>query len=1091
MAKSLFIGLGGCGLKTVSELYKKLHPLDPSGEDYLFLYVDTDEKTLDLVNHDSIVIRRGDFINLGSTNPHQIYERAMTSDDDVSVRLKEWAIQQGEPGHLTFPNQPLSDGAQAVRMFGRFGIVKEQQAIITGLKQKLTPFQNIHDENGKVVDPDIWVFASSCGGTGSSLTLDILYIINRILLNELNLHDPQLKLVLFMPQPFIALNPGNVQYYLNAYAYMWELNAFRMAFQNGLKDVFGEFSAIPHRIGWGDDPFQMFKYVIPVDAESDHRNKITVEELYTTVAEMVYFLHLGNVKNGAISNMCNDHRLLNGVLTRHNDTRCVWTTPLIAYGYRAVKKANQELLKYLKTRGMFEIVRYGLLGDDMTEEEREPAKQEFAKKYILPYLVGIDGISKINSQSIQNRLGSLYEDIFPLKADGLQDNKVDFALNEVATKSTTVEFENACRQTYDDIKQAISNGLSEVIRMHGLIYAKTLLNVVDDHYLEKVILDKLEAELNDIQRKTNDSKAQCESYRGSLKKKNNAVACAAVFEDYRHNETRYQAVKKSIEIIQNLTSYPMGFLEELRRGTNNKVGLQKLIEKANASCVFYANAYEELAKEFCASENNSFTTYLPNLKDIALGDNQDWPSDTLFDQLYSNSILDYDREKANKIGSKRVPVRKSESSENKCISYYLQDIDKENTLFVALAQMDNFKLADLFEKRVIDALDISIQKAIDNPSSQASKWLSISLEMALQQPDFLPADKPLHKFIEQLSNKEDIHVLYPMRNGNAAASCRYYYAGASESLAAMLGYKEGGDGVQFIKDSQMTDRFLIMKMPIGLDFYSYAYFSTIEEAYNKNYSKILAQSDCGGCHIHKAFASLDLEKALKEVTMPRKLNALKLLTKAMFFQQTLKVMKTNAPDTYNELFGIFTMPILGESAPSEAAPAADSFMAMFTSTDDSAGTFNESTIGSGDDNFLEFNINNTTGKWQVDIYARSVELKADGTLMVDDANNQMRYVLSQQQLMSGSAFAEGIIKANEGGLLRLLAKQVEVFEQLKRRHSFVTSLIQVFTATKTACLALGTPQQPKFAMFMEGWKKNAINNDFLKAIISTINNMQM
>ena len=217
----------------------------------------------------------------------------------------------------------------------------------------------------------------------------------------------------------------------------------------------------------------------------------------------------------------------------------------------------------------------------------------------------------------------------------------------------------------------------------------------------------------------------------------------------------------------------------------------------------------------------------------------------------------------------------------------------------------------------------------------------------------------------------------------------------------------------------------------------------------------------------------------------------KLLTKAMFFQQTLKVMKTNAPDTYNELFGIFTMPTLGESAPSEAAPAADSFMAMFTSTDDSAGTFNESTIGSGDDNFLEFNINNTTGKWQVDIYARSVELKADGTLMVDDANNQMRFVLSQQQLMSGSAFAEGIIKANEGGLLRLLAKQVEVFEQLKRRHSFLTSLIQVFTATKTACLALGTPQQPKFAMFMEGWKKNAINNDFLKAIISTINNMQM
>lgn len=118
MAKAYFIGLGGCGLKTVSELYKKLHPQDPTGEDYLFTYIDTDEKTLDAVNHDSIVIRRSDFINLGNTNPQQIYQRAANSDDEVSMRLKEWAIEQGVPGHLTFPNQVLADGAQAVRMFG-------------------------------------------------------------------------------------------------------------------------------------------------------------------------------------------------------------------------------------------------------------------------------------------------------------------------------------------------------------------------------------------------------------------------------------------------------------------------------------------------------------------------------------------------------------------------------------------------------------------------------------------------------------------------------------------------------------------------------------------------------------------------------------------------------------------------------------------------------------------------------------------------------------------------------------------------------------------------------------------------------------
>lgn len=1088
MAKAYFIGLGGCGLKTVSELYKKLHPQDPTGEDYLFTYIDTDEKTLDAINHDSIVIRRSDFINLGNTNPQQIYQRAATSDDEVSMRLKEWAIEQGVPGHLTFPNQVLADGAQAVRMFGRFGIVKEQQAIITALKQKLTPFQNMRDDEGKVVDPDIWVFASSCGGTGSSLTLDILYIINRIVLNELNLHDPQLKLVLFMPQPFIALNPGNTQYYLNAYAYMWELNAFRLAYQNGQKDIFGEFAAIPHRIGWSDDPFQMFKYIIPVDVESDHRHKIEVNELYPTVAEMVYFLNMGNVKNSTISNMSNDNRLVNTTLTRHSDTRCLWTTPLIAYGYRAVKKANQELLKYLKTRGMYEIVRYGLLGNDITEEEREPAKQEFAKKYILPYLVGIEGISKINSQSIQTRLGNLYEDIFPLKPEGLQDNKVDFALNEVTTKSTTTEFENACRQAFDDMKQAISNGISEVIRMHGMIYAKSLLNIVDDHYLEKTILDKLYAELNDLQRMVDDSKMKCESYRGSLKKKNNAVACAAAFEDYRNYEARYQSVKKSIDIIRSLTNYPMGFLEELRRGTNNKVGLQKLIEKANAACLFYTNAYDELAKEFSASESNAFTTYLPNLKDIALGENENWPADTLFDQLYSNSILDYDRDQANRIGGKRIPVHMSESSGNHCISYYLQDIDKDNTLFVALAQMDNFKLADLFEKRVIDALELSIQKAIDNTGSQASRWLNISLETALKQPDFLPADQPLHKFIEQLSNKDNIHVLYPMRNSNAAVAYRYFYAGASDTLATTLGYKPG-DGVQFINDPQMVDRFLIIKMPIGLDFYSYTYFSTIEEAYNRFYPQIKEQADCAGCHIHKAFTTLDLDQALTAVTLPRKVNAFKQLLKAMFFQQVLKVMKTNAPDTYNELFGIFTMPTFGTSAQTEAAPAANDFMAMFDSSS-SSGTFNDSSVDSGDDTFLDLQINNVTGNWQVDIHVKTITMKADGTLQIEGGLAERRFVLDQKQLLSGSSFAEGLLSANDGELMRMLGRQANVFDLLKRRNSFVSALINVFAAAKAATLDFGNSQQPKFAMFMEGWRRNPSNNEYLKAIVATINDMQ-
>jgi hypothetical protein len=218
-------------------------------------------------------------------------------------------------------------------------------------------------------------------------------------------------------------------------------------------------------------------------------------------------------------------------------------------------------------------------------------------------------------------------------------------------------------------------------------------------------------------------------------------------------------------------------------------------------------------------------------------------------------------------------------------------------------------------------------------------------------------------------------------------------------------------------------------------------------------------------------------------------NAFKQLIKAMFFQQAIKAMKTNASDTYNEIFGIFTMPTFGNSAQAQVAPAANDFMAMFTSPS-SSGTFNDSSVDTSDDTFLDLQISNATGNWQVDIHVKTITMKADGTLMIEGGIAEQRFVLDQQQLLSGSSFAEGILSANDGELMRMLAKQADVFDQLKRRNSFVSALIQVFAAAKAATLDLGNPQQPKFAMFMEGWRRNPANNEYLKAIVSTINDMQ-
>ena len=179
--KTYFIGLGGCGLQTVAELSKRLSKEKDYEKDYAFTYVDTDGYTKDDINKSGIVIQSSDFVDLGSTIPMAIYKEAeKTVGVNVnSKRFMEWVITQ-EPGHMVLPNYPLTDGATAQRMVGRTGLYNFYDAIYSELCSKINRFSEIEvDGNGRK-DVDIWVITSSCGGTGSSMVLDILYMINRI-----------------------------------------------------------------------------------------------------------------------------------------------------------------------------------------------------------------------------------------------------------------------------------------------------------------------------------------------------------------------------------------------------------------------------------------------------------------------------------------------------------------------------------------------------------------------------------------------------------------------------------------------------------------------------------------------------------------------------------------------------------------------------------------------------------------------------------------------------------------------------------------------------------------------------------------------
>jgi hypothetical protein len=122
MKKTLFIGLGGCGLQTVAQLSKKLASLEDEDSKYMYLYVDTDEETRRSINANEQIISPTDFVNLGGTNPYKVYDQAVKGaaakgNDPKYRRVLEWAPTQ-ELGHLTFPNRSLADGAMAQRIVG-------------------------------------------------------------------------------------------------------------------------------------------------------------------------------------------------------------------------------------------------------------------------------------------------------------------------------------------------------------------------------------------------------------------------------------------------------------------------------------------------------------------------------------------------------------------------------------------------------------------------------------------------------------------------------------------------------------------------------------------------------------------------------------------------------------------------------------------------------------------------------------------------------------------------------------------------------------------------------------------------------------
>lgn len=1093
MKKTLFIGLGGCGLQTVALLSKKLASQESEDTKYMYLYVDTDEETRRNINANGQVIDPGDFVNLGDTNPYKVYDQAVKGahskgNDPKYRRILEWASSQ-ELGHLTFPNRSLSDGAMAQRMVGRTGLAQYANDIKKALTDRLAQFQSHKDAGSRTVESDIWVVASSCGGTGSSLSLDVLYLINRIT-NEQQTKDAFVKLVLFMPEPFIEHNKGKAHevnnHIMNGYAYLWELNAFKQRIVDGDKDIFSYFSAFP----WGYKPgeqYDLCRFVVPVDVETNRNTKIGMNDIYSTTAEMMYYLNVGAGAHRIVSHLCNDivkASKPSSELSAFSDTPYKWGTWLVPYGYHVIRKANLEMKEYLKTRATLEILRNGLLGDGMPNDPRvvDEAKRRFSAQYILPLLTDVDGVNA-GDDSVKTRIDEEFN-VGKLTADNIDAIRVRNYMRKV---DEALEDTSAIKDEYlEKVMKAIDTGIGKEVAEHGLKYTVALLNNVDDFYLTNLASGPLATTEREEENAILAIRGEIDSFLGKGINKKNAAAVAKAGVRYFEASKSAACIKIVRDIIAALTEFPNGYLEKVRKGNGvDCAGLQKLTEMVNARVGDAEAAYSALAKKFIDTQNDALTLYLPSLANIANGENGIWAKDNVFEKIYHTSLLDYDHERARGVRGVRVPVRNNAGSNN--LTYYLQQLllKTDTALYVNLALSDPTVCQNEFDKVTGIVLSDILDKAVATEGTPADSWLKQSLE------EYITLNKKDIDF-ETLTNPDLIPVLYPMKAAHTDATLtRYLYVGAAQSLAEQFGFKPNGENAEFVCDEKMTDRFQIIKMPVGLDFYSYKYFNKIQDHYFEHREGVLSERE--GCHIHKAFRFLDLDKSLIAVLNPARLEAVRYFLKNLYYQQVLIKLKEKEQLAWRELMGVFDVFSFAGEAPVENTAADNDQLdiSAFLGGAPQSTPSNVVDLGGNDvrDDFFnaQLKLVNPLG---MDITVRSMGIDTDGHFYSESEEE----TFSLTDVRTPQLFAEALLEARSMGtemsLMSMMANVDEV-ERALQEASIREAVGRVKNDARIGVLTAGGKDNPNFAVLLNAWikQKHASDELYMNEIRQFLNNV--
>ena len=362
---SLFIGLGGFGIQTLDRLSEKMDAYNKDLANHNmptvvadFCYIDTDSERLHRSPQDFLASSNKNYHAIGRHSPDQIIDAMRIDGGEQYDLLNKWYDAYSK-------TTTMNIGADCVRQYARLGFAAEAPAI----RQKLIPLiRRVTQQNGR-----IYVVTSSCGGTGSGIYMDVLYMISEIFewMNYPN-NSTDVRLVMTMPEGYIrngnsSLDVANMKMRLNAFATLEELNAVCKD-KNSVSSKFNDCYTGPHK---KTGPFQPFRFGYLYDTADK-----SVGESCKDLSGFLFELELaGDTSNGAVEDVGYNGSYFDGLLTGTVDGN--WNASINdeyvkafnAIGRYSIEKPDFLYKRYFSDRLLFDVFHKGLIGENKSVDE--------------------------------------------------------------------------------------------------------------------------------------------------------------------------------------------------------------------------------------------------------------------------------------------------------------------------------------------------------------------------------------------------------------------------------------------------------------------------------------------------------------------------------------------------------------------------------------------------------------------------------------------------------------------------------------------------------------------------------------------------